>query len=144
MKNDSQQIVTHCRSTVNTVTVSYQNCFYSYYCEIHLRRYIIWYCPLTYDNSLIFIMFYIKLSRNFAFLTNIGSFFCGILEHNVFAAVKEIHTLIFLINNNKWRNQITVTQTKQPLKDAALLGVIWSWWGRSWLRRKLTGFRLSS
>ena len=65
--------VTYCRSTVNIDTVSYQHCSYLYYREIHLCRYIRWYCPLTYDDSVIFMMLYFKLSRNFSFLANIES-----------------------------------------------------------------------
>ena len=44
---------------------------YLYYREMHLRTYIHLYFPLTYNNSPIFIICYIKISRNFAFLTNI-------------------------------------------------------------------------
>ena len=65
--------VTYCRSTVNIATVSYQYCSYLYYCEIHLCIYILWYCPLTYDNSVIFMMLHFKLLRNFSFLENIES-----------------------------------------------------------------------
>ena len=38
-----------------------------------MRRYILWWCPFTYDNTLIFIMFYIKMSRIFSSLKNIKS-----------------------------------------------------------------------
>ena len=50
--------------------VSYQYCPYLYYHDIHLHRYICCYCPLTYDNYVIFIIFSFSLSRNFAFITN--------------------------------------------------------------------------
>ena len=38
-----------------------------------MRRYIFWYCLLTYDKYVIFIILYFKLPRNFAFITNIES-----------------------------------------------------------------------
>ena len=53
----------------------------------------------------------------------LNMFICAISEQNVFAADKEIHNLRFLIINNKYRNQVTFTQTKQPLKDGALFWV---------------------
>ena len=53
--------------------VSYQNCFYFYYHKINLRRYILCYCPLTYNNNFISERFYIKPSWNIDFLTNIES-----------------------------------------------------------------------
>ena len=58
------------RYTVIFFTVSYQYCSYSYNHDIHERKCIYSYCLLTYDNSVIFIMFYFKLSRGF-FLTNV-------------------------------------------------------------------------
>ena len=59
--------------TVIFATVSYQYCSYLNYLKIHLRTYIRCYCQLTYDYSVIFNMFYFKLSPNFTFLTNIES-----------------------------------------------------------------------
>ena len=53
--------------------VSYQYCYYLYYREIHLRRFICYYCTLIYDNYIIFIMFYFKSLRSFAFLATFES-----------------------------------------------------------------------
>ena len=68
-------------------------------------------------------------------------FICGIFEHNCFTAVKEIHKLWFLMNNNKCRNKVTVSQTKLTLKYWELSGASWSCWGRSWIGKKSPGFR---
>ena len=65
--------VTYCCPIVNIKKVSYRYCSYLCYCQIHLSRYICCYSPLFYDEPLIVIMFYFKLSRNFAFLNNIKS-----------------------------------------------------------------------
>ena len=126
---------------VIVTTVSYQCCCYSYYREIHLCRYIWFYCLLTYGYYPIFIMFYYKLLQNFDFFTNINLFICFVSEHTFFAADKEIHYLQFLIINNKCKNQIACYQTKLPLKYVALSGFGSSLLGRSWLRLILTGFR---
>ena len=75
--------------------VRYWNCYYFYYRKIHLKRYILCYCPLNYNNSLISDMFYIKLSCIFVFITNIEYVLLWYFEHNLFAAVKEIHKLRF-------------------------------------------------
>ena len=95
MQNDSQQIVTYFRSIVNIDMVSYQNCYYLYYHEIHLRRYIFWYCPLTYDHYNIFIVFYIKLSRNFSFLTNIESVLLWYFQTQLLCGKNNPFTSIF-------------------------------------------------
>ena len=116
-------------------------CYYSYYRLIHLCRYICCYYPLNYGNSVIFIMFYFKLSLKFYFLTNIKSVDFCYYQSTFFVADKEIHNLQFLIINKNCRNQVTVTQTKQPMKDKALSGDGWSWWGRSWLRHKSPSFK---
>ena len=65
--------VTYCHYTVITTRLNYKYCSYLSYCDIHQCRYIFCYCPLTYDDSIICIMFYYKLSRNFNFITNIES-----------------------------------------------------------------------
>ena len=53
--------------------MSYQYCSYLYDHKILLRSYICFYCPFTYENSVIFIIIYFKLSQNFDFITNICS-----------------------------------------------------------------------
>ena len=63
--------VTYFLYTFIITMVSYQYFSYLYYLEIHLLRYICCYCPLTYGNSVIFIMFNFTLSHNFSFFTNI-------------------------------------------------------------------------
>ena len=67
MQKNSQRIVTYCCSTVNISTVSSKDCSHLYYREIYLRRYIFCHFPLTYYDSIIFILFYIKLSWNIDF-----------------------------------------------------------------------------
>ena len=80
MQNNTQQIVTYCCSTVNITTVSYRNCSYFSYCEIHMKSYIKFYFLLNYNNSLIFSMFYIKLSQSFFSNKYQNLFFCGIFN----------------------------------------------------------------
>ena len=75
------------------------------------------------------------------FSQELNLFICGIFEHNNSSSDKEIHNLWFFIINIKSRNQITLTQTKQPLKEKALSEGGWSLWGWSWLRHKSPGFR---
>ena len=105
--------VTYFLYTVIIATVSYQHCSHLYYLDIHLHRYIFWYCILTYDDSVIFIMLYFKLSRNFSFLTNIESVHLWYFQTQLFAADKVIHHLRFLIINNKCRNQVPVIKVSQ-------------------------------
>ena len=94
VQNGSQRIVTYFRPTVNIDTTSYQICFYFYYCKIHLRRYIDWYCLLIYEDSIIFIiMFYIKLSQNIVFIRNIESILLWYLQTKHFCISKKIHKL---------------------------------------------------
>ena len=100
--------VTYFRSAVIISTVSYQYCSYLYYHEIHLRRYIILYCPLTYDNFVIWLCFILSCHGNLLFSQRMNLCICGIFERNLFAANKEIHNLRFLIINNKCRNQVPV------------------------------------
>ena len=64
MQNDTLRIIAYYRSTVNITRVSDRNCFYFYSHEIELKMFMIYYCPLTYDDYLILDMFYIKLSRD--------------------------------------------------------------------------------
>ena len=85
--------------------------------------------------------FILNCHGTFLFSQVLNLLFCGIFEQNCFAVVKEIHKLLFSINNNRCRNQIPVIQTKRPLKDGVLSSTRWLWWGRSWLRRNLHGFR---
>ena len=75
---------TYCRYTVNIFTVRYQYCSYFYYGKICLRRYISWYFQLTYNDFVIFIMYYFKLSRNYAFITNIVSVHMWYLREQIF------------------------------------------------------------
>ena len=68
--------------------VSYQYCSYSYDIKINLCRFIFWYCTLIYDNSIIFIMFYFKPSRNIAFITNLESVPLWYFRTQFFAAIQ--------------------------------------------------------
>ena len=91
---------------------------------------------------ILFLSYFILHCHGALLFSQISNLFvCGIFNHNFFVAVKKIHNLWLLNNNNKCSNQITFTQTKKPLKYRALLGVIWSCWGRYWLRHKFPRFR---
>ena len=96
--------------------MSYQYCSYLYYCDIHLHRYIRCYCQFTYNDSVILIMFYFKLSRKFSFLTNIKSSHLWYFWTQLFAADKEIHNFLFLVINNNFRNQVPVIKPSNRLK----------------------------
>ena len=85
-----------------------QYCSYLYYRKIHLRRYIHCYYQPMYNNSVIFIMFYLNCHRTFILSQILNLFICGIFKHNLFAADKSIHYLRFLIINNKCRNKVPV------------------------------------
>ena len=106
----------YCSYAVNIVTVSYQYCYYSYCNEIHLHSYIHLNCPLTYYDSIIFIMLNFKLSWKFDFIKNIESVHLWYFEHNFFAADKSIHCLWFSIINNKCRNQVPVIKPRYHWK----------------------------
>ena len=82
-----------------------------------------------WPTTIILLLLYFILNCYGTFLFSQMShlFFCGIFKHNVFVEVKEIHNLLCIINNNKCRNQITITQTKRTLKYGELSGVSWSW-----------------
>ena len=132
--------VTHCRYTVNIATVSDQYCPYLYYHKIHLCRYICCYYQPMYNNSVIFIIFYFKLSRNFYFIKNIKSIICGILETQLIFS-RQINPLTLIFDHQQVQKPSSYYQTKQPLKYGSLSGVGLSWWGISWLRLKYPGFR---
>ena len=57
----------YCRYTVIIATVSYQYCYYLYYREIYLRRYIFCYFSLTQYDSVIFIMFILNFHKKLFF-----------------------------------------------------------------------------
>ena len=140
MQINTQWISTYFYSTVNIDTLSYQNVYYLYYCNIHIKSYIHWCCPLTYEYFLIF-LFLLLNCHSPLFFTNIKYvplwYFLTQHDRN---SQRNPKTLI-PINNNKWGQQIPITPTQITLNDRALYGVRWSWWGRSWLRRELPGFR---
>ena len=87
--------------TVIIAMVSYQYFSYLYYYDMHQCRYICCYFTLTYDDSVIYIMFHLKLSQSLFFLTNIEYVHLCYFKHNNFAADKEIHYFPFLILRNK-------------------------------------------
>ena len=47
------------------------------------------------------------------------------------------------INSTIRRHSLSITPTRQTMKDGALSGVSQSWWGGSWLRLKSPGFGYS-
>ena len=53
--------------TVIIAMVSYQYFSYLYYYDMHQCRYICCYFTLTYDDSVIYIMFHLKLSQSLCF-----------------------------------------------------------------------------
>ena len=66
------------------------------------------YCLLNYNGSLLFVVFYIKLSRNFIFPTKSESVISLYFLTQFFEAVKEFHNLQF-------RSTTTFTNTLLPL-----------------------------
>ena len=100
--------VAHFHYTVIIATVSYQYCSYLYYCDIHQRRYICFYCPLAYNGSVILIIFYYKLSQNFAFLTNIEYVHLCYFWTQQFRSRQRNSLLLILILNNKCRDRVPV------------------------------------
>ena len=73
--------------------VSYQNCSYFYYHEIHLKSFIMCYCTLTYNGSIIFSCFKLNSHGTLFSHKKIKCLICLIFKQNVFAIVKEIHKL---------------------------------------------------
>ena len=71
----------------------------------------------------------------------LNPFICGNFEHKRFTGVDEIKYHWLSIITNRWRNKVTLNQIKRTMKYRALSGFGWSWWGISWLRNKLPGFR---
>ena len=75
--------VTFERFTLIIAIASYQYCSYLYYREIHLRRFIFWYCTFIYNNAVIFISknkitefcLYHKF-WNFSFVIFLNTIFC--------------------------------------------------------------------
>ena len=57
---------------------------------------------------LLYICFILNCRRTFLLSQILNLFICGIFEHKVFAGIKQIHYLRFLIISNKCRNQVTV------------------------------------
>ena len=119
----SGMFVTYCFYTFIIDTVSYHYCYYLYYHSIHLRRYIFFWCPVTYNKYVIFIVCILNCHGTLLISKMLHLFICGIFEYNLFAADKEIHNVRFFIITNKFRHQVPFTQTKQLLKYSALSGV---------------------
>ena len=88
---------TVCISVLYSLLLSWViNFSYLYYREMHLRTYIHWYFPLTYNNSPIFIICYIKISRNFTFLTNIKYVHLWYFQTQLFcSSQRSLYTSIF-------------------------------------------------
>ena len=60
-KNNTQRIIAYCLSTIKIARVSDQYDFYFHFCNMEQKRYIICYCPLTYDDNLILDMLFIEI-----------------------------------------------------------------------------------
>ena len=70
-----------------------------------------YYFPLTYDDQIILVMFFIEISFIIFFLTNFESVISWYFLSQFFKGFKEFHKLRFsiLINSNIQRHQITIT-----------------------------------
>ena len=80
---------------------------------MHMKSYIRCYCTLTYDDYIIFIMFYIKLSQNFDFLTNIESVLLGYFRTQSFrSSQRNPQTSVF-----DQQRQVQKTNYCYPNKD---------------------------
>ena len=115
--------VTYFSYTVNIATVSYQYCSYLYYCKIHQCRYIHWYCALNYNDFVIFIMFYFKMSQNFAFLTQIESVHLCYFWTQQFCSRQRNSLFSIFDPQQQVQRSSSWYHTKQPLKDGALSGL---------------------
>ena len=82
--------------------------YYSGYRKIYLCRYICCCWPLAYNDSVIHIVFYFKMSRNFAFLTNIESIHLCYLWTQIFRRWQRKSLPLIFIIKNKCRNQAPV------------------------------------
>ena len=58
------------RFTISKVLMSYQYISSLCYCEIHLRRFIRWYCTFIYNKYVNLLCFIFPSSQNSAYLTN--------------------------------------------------------------------------
>ena len=106
------------------------------------KKYIMCYFSLTHNDIIILDMFCIKLSWNFVYLTNIKSVVSWIFVVTIFSKQsKNSIRFNFDRQHTSQKKQIIFTPTQKPPKDGALLRLRRLWYGRSWLRRTLTGFR---
>ena len=103
--------------------MSYQYCSYLYYREIHLRRYICWYCTLIYKKFVILSCFILNCHRTFLFTQISNLLICGIFKHKNFTSDKAIHNLLCLIINNKFRHQVTVIKPRYHWKTENYQGL---------------------
>ena len=82
--------------------------------------------PLTYEDSLIFVVFYIKLPLNFVFSQISNLFFCSIFCHKFFGQSKK--SINFGFNQQQQvQTKITITPTQQTLKYREISEVSISW-----------------
>ena len=124
--------------------MSYQYCSYLCYCDIHQRRYICCNFTFTYNDSFILIMFYYKLSQNFAFLTNIEYVHLCYFWTQQFWSRQRNSLLLVFDPQQQVQISSSCSHTKQPLKYGALLGIGQLFWEISWIRHKLSSFGYSS
>ena len=116
MQNDKHQIVTYCHSTVNIATVSYQTSYYFYYPEIHIKRYIIYYCTLIHIDYLILIIFILHYHGT---LFSHKYRICGIFNslcYNIFASVKEINKIWLRLTKNLQNTKFLLPQISNHWK----------------------------
>ena len=74
--------VTYYPTTVIIATVSYKYCYYLYYINIHLCRFIFWYCTVIYENNGILSCFILNHHGIFLFSLILNLLFYDIFDHN--------------------------------------------------------------
>ena len=128
--------------------------FYSQYCYSNFSQsysfIILWGTPAEVNFLLLsielwlfsyfyYVLYYTVMEHGFSYKYRICSFV--IFPSTTFLQQSEKSiTYIFGQQQQVQKSKYGYT-TKQSLKYGALSGVIWLWWGRSWLRRKLSGLR---
>ena len=106
------------RSKISIATVIYQCWSYLFDREIHLLRFICWYCTSIYDKYIILLCYICNHHRNLLF-QKFGSI-----------PLWYFQTQFLLQTNKSTTYQFSITPTCQTLKDGYLSGVGWLWRGR--------------
>ena len=99
MQEDRRRIISY--STVKTTRVSEYIDFIIIFVILNKKMNIICHFIFNYDDNLIFVMFYIKISGIIIFFTNFESVISWYYLPQVFEAVKKLHKLQFTIWINR-------------------------------------------